>query len=148
SEDHRHRGGPRPLRPLDAGAADRLHRDALPEPAHLRALTMPLPDPTTFLLVLARVAGLVVAAPVLGHTLVPVRIRAGLAALVALALAPALGRVAEPPTLWALAGAVAVESALGAVVGLVAQLVLAGVELGGQVAGIPMGFGMASVFDP
>jgi len=109
---------------------------------------MPLPDPTTYLLVLARIAGLVVAAPVLGHALVPVRIRAGLAALVALALTPAVGAVPEPPTLWALAGALAVESALGVLVGLVAQLVLAGVELGGQVAGIQMGFGMASVFDP
>jgi flagellar biosynthesis protein FliR len=109
---------------------------------------MPLPDPTTFLLVLARVAGLVVAAPVLGHTLVPVRIRAGLAALVALALTPAVGTVPEPATLWGLAAALAVESAIGVVLGFVAQLVLSGAELGGQIAGIQMGFGMASVFDP
>ena len=109
---------------------------------------MPLPDPTTFLLVLARFAGLVVAAPVLGHALVPVRIRAGLAGLLALAIAPALPVAPAPADIWALAGALAVETALGTLVGLVVQFVLAGVELGGQVAGIQMGFGIANVIDP
>ena len=109
---------------------------------------MPLPDPTTFLLVLARFAGLVVAAPLLGHALVPVRVRAGLAAVLAVAIAPALPAVPEPATLPALAGALAVESALGTLLGLVAQFIVAGVELGGQLAGIQMGFGIASLIDP
>jgi flagellar biosynthesis protein FliR len=109
---------------------------------------MPLPDPTTFLLVLARFAGLVIAAPLLGHALVPVRIRAGLAALLALAITPALPPATPPETLWSLAGALAVESALGTVLGLVVQFIIAGVELGGQLAGIQMGFGIANLIDP
>jgi flagellar biosynthetic protein FliR len=109
---------------------------------------MPIPDPTTALLVLARVAGLVVGAPVLGHALIPVRVRAGLAALLALALTPAVPAVAPPPTLWALVAAVVVESALGLLIGLVAAFVVAGVQLGGQIAGVHMGFGMASLIDP
>ncbi len=109
---------------------------------------MPVPEPTTFLLVLARLAGLVLAAPIFGHALVPVRVRAGLAAVLAVAIAPALPAVPEPATLPALAGALAVESALGALVGLVAQFIFAGVELGGQLAGIQMGFGIASLIDP
>jgi flagellar biosynthesis protein FliR len=109
---------------------------------------MPLPDPTTFLLVLARFAGLVVAAPIFGHGLVPVRVRAALAAVLALALAPALPAAPPPATLWELAGTVAVESAVGVLVGLVAQFVFAGVELGGQLAGIQMGFGIANLIDP
>ena len=50
---------------------------------------MPIPDPVPFVLVLARIAGLILAAPVLGHALVPVRVRVALAAVFALALAPA-----------------------------------------------------------
>jgi flagellar biosynthesis protein FliR len=109
---------------------------------------MPLPDPTTFLLVLARFAGLVVAAPVLGHALVPVRVRAGLAAMLALAITPALPVAPPPADLWSLTGALAVETALGTLLGLVVQFVLAGVELGGQLAGIQMGFGIANLIDP
>jgi flagellar biosynthetic protein FliR len=110
---------------------------------------MPLADPTTFLLVLARLAGLVLAAPVLGHALVPLRVRAALAAVLALALAPALPvPAAAPGTLGALAGALAAESVLGVLLGLVAQLVLAGVELGGQLAGVQMGFGIGNLIDP
>jgi len=111
---------------------------------------MPLPDLTTFLLVLARIAGLVLAAPVFGHLLVPVRVRAGLAMVLAAALAPAVapGPAAAPATLAALAGALALESALGVLLGLVAQLVFAGVQLGGQIAGIQMGFGIVNLIDP
>jgi flagellar biosynthetic protein FliR len=105
---------------------------------------------TTVLLVLARIAGLVLAAPVFGHLLVPVRVRAGLAVVLAVALAPAVApaAVAPPATLWALGGALVRESALGVVLGLVTQLVFAGVQLGGQIAGMQMGFGMANLIDP
>ena len=111
---------------------------------------MPLSDLTTFLLVLARVAGLVLGAPVLGHLLVPVRVRAAFAVVLAVALAPAIGPAgaAAPATLWGLAGAVALESALGALLGLVAHFLFAGVLLGGQLAGIQMGLGLANLIDP
>ncbi|HLK11898.1 MAG TPA: flagellar biosynthetic protein FliR [Candidatus Binatia bacterium] len=110
---------------------------------------MPIPDPVPFLLVLARIAGLILAAPVFGHTLVPARVRVALAAVLALALAPALpAPAAAPATLWGLAGALAVESAVGVLLGFTAQLVFAGVALGGQLAGMQMGFGVASLFDP
>jgi len=110
---------------------------------------MPIPDPVPFVLVLARIAGLILAAPVLGHALVPVRVRVALAAVFALALAPALPAPAAPPTtVVGLAGAVAVESAVGVLLGFAAQLVFAGVALGGQLAGMQMGFGVASLFDP
>lgn len=110
---------------------------------------MPIPDPVPFLLVLARIAGLILAAPAFSHALVPVRVRVALAAILAAAIAPVLpAPVAPPATLWGLAGAVAVESALGVLLGFVAQLVFAGVALGGQLAGMQMGFGVASLFDP
>jgi flagellar biosynthetic protein FliR len=113
----------------------------MPTPAHL----------TTFLLVLARVAGLVIAAPMFGHLLVPVRVRAGLAAVIALALTPAIAAASTAPefdSVWTLAGALVVESALGALIGFVAQLVFAGVQLGGQMSGMQVGFGMVNLVDP
>ncbi|MFN8542722.1 MAG: flagellar biosynthetic protein FliR [Candidatus Binatia bacterium] len=110
---------------------------------------MPIPDPIPFLLVLARVAGLVLAAPLFGHLLVPLRVRIGLAVLLTVALVPVVPPpVALPTSLWGLGGAVAAESALGALMGFVAQLVFAGAQLGGQLAGIQMGFGMANLIDP
>jgi flagellar biosynthetic protein FliR len=108
-----------------------------------------IPDPARLVLVLARVAGLVVAAPVLGHLSVPIRVRAGFVVVLSLALASAVPPLAEPPaTIGALAGALVVESALGALLGFVAQLVFAGVQLGGQFVGIQMGLGMEGLIDP
>src|SRR5207249_127270 len=149
-EDRRASARPGALRPVDAGASHHLHHHALPEPARLRALTMTVPDPTLWLLVLARVAGLVLAAPVLGHLLVPVRVRMALAAILAAALVPAVGAApfTPPADLWSLGGMVAAESALGVLLGLVAQFIFAGVQLGGQLAGIQMGFGIANLIDP
>lgn len=111
---------------------------------------MALPAPLPFLLVVARVAGLVASAPLFAHGVVPVRVRAGVVGILGLALAPVVpGPVAGVEPSWpALAGLVAVEAAIGVLLGLVAQLVFAGVELGGQIAGVQVGFGVASVVDP
>jgi flagellar biosynthetic protein FliR len=109
-----------------------------------------VPDPVPFLLVVARLSGLVLASPLLGHGLVPARVRAGLVGVLALALAP----VVPVPNLdgatsaWVLAALLAAEGAVGVTLGLLAQLIFAGVQLGGQVAGIQIGFGIANVIDP
>jgi flagellar biosynthetic protein FliR len=102
----------------------------------------------TFVLVLARISGLMATAPVLGHLTVPVRVRAGFAGVLAAALAPVVTPAPEAASLFAVAGLVAVEGAVGVVIGLAAQLVLAGVQLGGQLAGIQMGFGIVNLIDP
>jgi flagellar biosynthetic protein FliR len=111
---------------------------------------MALPDPLPFLLVAARLAGLVLVSPVLGHGVVPLRVRAGLVGVLALALAPAVAALSleTSPSAWTAVGLVAVEGTVGVCLGLVAQLVLAGVQLGGQVAGVQMGFGVGSLVDP
>src|SRR5207253_887317 len=90
------------------------------------------------------------AAPVLGHRLVPVRVRVVLAAILAAALVPAVGAApfTPPADLWSLGGMLAAESALGVLLGLVAQFIFAGVQLGGQLTGIQMGFGIANLIDP
>jgi flagellar biosynthetic protein FliR len=111
---------------------------------------MALPDPLPFLLVTARLAGLVVMSPVFGHGLVPMRVRAGLVGVLALALAPAVATPAldGAPSALTVLWLVAVEGAIGACLGLVAQLVVTGVQLGGHVAGVQIGFGVGSAIDP
>jgi flagellar biosynthesis protein FliR len=108
------------------------------------------PDPLAFVLVVARLSGLVIASPIFGHGLVPARVRAGLVGVLALALAPVVPAPSLDPATpaWTLAGLVALEGAVGVCLGFVAQLIFAGVQLGGQVAGIQVGFGIANVIDP
>lgn len=112
-------------------------------------MAWPVPDPAAALLVLARLAGLLLTAPLLAHVLVPPRVRLGLAAALALAIAPVAVPTVQPPTdLGGFVGAIARESLIGALLGFVAQLVFAGVQLGGQLAGLEMGFGMVNLLDP
>jgi flagellar biosynthetic protein FliR len=107
-----------------------------------------IPDPVPVLLVLGRIAGLVVAAPLFGHLMVPLRVRAAFAMVLALALASVVKVPVVPRDLWDLAGAMAGETLVGATIGFLAQLVFAGVQLGGQIAGMQIGFGMANMVDP
>jgi len=111
---------------------------------------MAFPDPLPFVLVVARLCGLVLVSPIFGDGLVPARVRAGLVGVLALALAPVVPgpSLAAEPSGWTLAGLVAAEGAVGVLLGFVAQLVLAGVQLGGQVAGLQVGFGIANLLDP
>jgi len=112
-------------------------------------MTWPIPDPVAALLVLARIAGLLLTAPLLAHALVPPRVRVALAGVLALALAPVAGTAVLPAvSLPGFVAAIAVETAVGAMLGFIGQLVFAGVQLGGQLAGLEMGFGMANLLDP
>lgn len=107
-----------------------------------------IPDPVPVLLVLGRIAGLVLAAPMFGHLMVPLRIRAGFAMVLALALASVVPVPVLPRDVVQLAGAMAGETLIGATIGFLAQLIFAGVQLGGQMAGMQIGFGMANIVDP
>jgi flagellar biosynthetic protein FliR len=104
---------------------------------------------TTFLLVFFRVGAMAAVAPILGHRSVPVSHRAGLAVLLALLLTPV---VAPAPVdggdglrlILAIAG----EVLVGVVIGGIATLVVAAVQVGGELVGFQMGLGMGAVYDP
>ncbi|MFN3428657.1 MAG: flagellar biosynthetic protein FliR, partial [Candidatus Sericytochromatia bacterium] len=79
------------------------------------------------------------------------RMKIGLAFALALILAPFL--MNQPLTfdytnMWTLGLAVLQEIALGVFIGMMAQFLFVAVQFAGQVVGLQMGFGMASVFDP
>jgi flagellar biosynthetic protein FliR len=104
----------------------------------------------SFLLAFFRVGAMLAVAPVLGHRSVPVPHRAGLAGLFALVLAPLLARPAGgiAQDMLGLTLAVAGEVFVGLTIGFVATLVLAGVEIAGELIGLQMGLGLGAIFDP
>lgn len=103
-----------------------------------------------FLLVLTRFSGVMATAPVLGSGGVPMRIRVGLAAATALLVTPLISALPEPlpgePLPFGLLAAG--ELIIGLCIGFVASLVLAAVQMGGQIIDMQSGFGMMNIFNP
>lgn len=83
------------------------------------------------LLVFARCAGFVFRAPGFSHPSVPHTVRAGLAVVLAIALAPAV-HVSHSPDGAALAMALAIEAGVGAAMGFAASMLYDGAYAGGR----------------
>lgn len=111
--------------------------------AQLLAWITPLLWP--FIRVLAMFSSL----PVLGTRTVPVRVRLGLAALVALAAQPSLPAMPvvalDSPLAFAI---VAQQVVIGLAVGIAVRIVFAAVEYAGEITGLQMGLNFAGFFDP
>jgi len=105
------------------------------------------------LIVAFRLGGLMLFSPILASAAVPVRVRAGLAFLVAAASYPLLherGVVTVPAELdlLMLGGLIAREAAIGAVVGWLAMLPLMIAQTAGQAISTQLGLAFAEVYDP
>jgi flagellar biosynthetic protein FliR len=104
---------------------------------------------TTFLLVFFRVGAMVAVAPILGHRSVPVSHRAGLAVLLALLLTPVVGRApVDGGDGLGLGLAIAGEVLVGVAIGAVATLVVAAVQVAGELVGFQMGLTIGAAYDP
>ena len=103
-----------------------------------------------FTLVLARVSGLVMTAPIFGSNDVPVRVRAMLAATISFLLFPSQWNtaVADPGTNLHYAILLASELIIGLALGLGVMILFSGVQLAGQMMGRIGGLMLADVFDP
>lgn len=104
-----------------------------------------------FLLVLFRLSGLAVFAPVVGSPLIPARVRLLLMFMLAVAIYPTLPADQQAPVrldLLSLAPAVAAETMIGLTIGLIAALPMYAVQLGGQVMGQQVGLGLAGIYNP
>ena len=104
---------------------------------------------TAFLWPFTRIAALIAASPVFGHTALPARVKIGLAAFVTLIVAPALPAMPQA-TVFSAAGVwiMAMQLLIGAALGITMQLVFAAVEMAGTLVGLQMGLGFATFFDP
>ena len=116
-------------------------------------LSLSLPRLVALLLALARVSGLLLLAPILSSRVAPVRVRAALAFFLAVAMLPVLP--AEAASTFAIGAGplglctgVAREITIGVAIGLVAQFIMGGAQMAGQLSGIQMGVGLANLIDP
>jgi flagellar biosynthetic protein FliR len=103
----------------------------------------------TLLWPLARVLGLVMVAPVLGHASVPVRVKIGLGVFVTLIVAPTLPPVPQVALAsWSGLFILGREILIGIGIGFVMRIAFAAIEAAGEIMGLQMGLGFASFFDP
>lgn len=107
-----------------------------------------------FLLLLGRVVGFFVVAPVFGGIGVPATVRAGLIVFTAVVLVGPVGSAAPWPEGVIFEGSpwayllIAGELLLGAALGFIVLLFFTAVQIAGQLMDIPLGFGMVNVLDP
>ncbi|WP_306547017.1 flagellar biosynthetic protein FliR [Desulfobulbus sp.] len=111
---------------------------------------VPLQQFQTFLLCLARVIALVAVIPAFAGIQMSGQIKIGLAVMTSLLLFPAMAPYTPKVTLsmTGLGLLIVNEVLLGAMIGLVSQMVFAAVSFGGTVIGYQMGFAAANIFDP
>ncbi len=103
-----------------------------------------------FLLVLTRVGGLIVVAPIWSSKAIPMRVRALLAIGIALIISPLFWHtpIDNPGDLVHLAMLMTCEFAVGLALGLAVMICFSGIELTGQVLGQMTGMSLASVASP
>lgn len=103
-----------------------------------------------FVVILARISGLFVSAPVLNSGNVPVQIKGAFAFVLALVFFPVVTapQISANPDPVSIALLATIEFGVGALIGFSAQLLYTGITLAGEVIGFQMGLGIANVFDP
>ncbi len=103
-----------------------------------------------FLLVLARILGVIILAPVLGSRNIPPQLKIGLSFIVALmvfsVLKPSL--LTTPDNIFSYILLVAGEVVVGLAIGFVSQLFFTAIQLAGQAIDMQMGFSIVNVIDP
>ncbi len=113
-----------------------------------------------WLMVLFRLSGIFIFAPMLGAATIPGRIKVFLAVGLSLCVYPMLLSSSRPSAamigsfidaplhLWSLGAAVAIELLIGLVIGYGASLPLMAAQVGGHVIDQQIGLGLAGIFNP
>jgi flagellar biosynthetic protein FliR len=102
-----------------------------------------------FVFPLARILALISSSPVLGNKQIPIRIKIGLAMLITFVIAPTINM---PPNIEPASAEglfILVQQILvGLAMGFTMRLIFTAVEMAGDLAGMQMGLGFASFYDP
>lgn len=103
----------------------------------------------TFMLVLFRVAGMMIFAPLFGSDWIPARVKVLLAIVLAMGMCAAIDSPVElPQTSWELALGIGGEMAFGIAMGLVLSFTFIAAQWAGEMIGHQMGLNLSEVFDP
>jgi flagellar biosynthesis protein FliR len=104
-----------------------------------------------FILVLLRVSAIIVTIPVISDATVPARFKAALSILITLIIFPIiLPKIPKTANfnvlilMYRMAG----EVMIGVIIGFAARMVLAGIQMAGDMVGFQMGLSIANIIDP
>jgi flagellar biosynthetic protein FliR len=116
----------------------------------METFEIPLHPLLVFLVVLARIGGLVTFAPFWSHGAATAKIRVILAFVISIALTPIIAtKIQTPPDeIYAFSLILMGELVIGMVMGFVGKLVFLGFELAAHFLGSQMGFALAGTIDP
>ncbi len=103
-----------------------------------------------WLVVFVRASALSLQAPVFGSPLVPVPVRVGLSAVLAMGLAPVVHpTIGSPPSDWIpLMSRLVSEALIGLVMGYGVSLIIGAAALAGELIDMKMGFGLMQLLNP
>lgn len=103
----------------------------------------------TLIFPLTRILAMISSSPVLGNKQVPVRIKIGLSALITIIIAPTIGEI-PPVAVGSTQGLLIMiqQIIIGVAMGFTMRLIFTAVEMAGELAGLQMGLGFASFYDP
>lgn len=104
----------------------------------------------TFVLVVFRLAGMMLASPFFGSARVPRRVKLMCALVMALGVTPVIAarQARLPQTEWELALGIGGELVFGLAIGMTLSLTFVAVQWAGEIIGQQMGLGIGSAFDP
>jgi flagellar biosynthetic protein FliR len=107
-------------------------------------------DVVAFVLILVRLAGLFITAPVYSSRNIPPQLKAAWVLLMTFLVFPVVSYQTStlPAPGLALGLSVVKEAAIGMCLGFGAQLLFTGIQMAGQIIDIQMGLGMATIIDP
>ena len=103
-----------------------------------------------FLLVIIRLSGMFIMAPIYSDKAIPTMVKAGFAIILAIVILPSVSGYESLPVVtsnWQLAGLVFNEILIGFIIGLTFRLIFVGVMTAGTFVGYQMGFMFAQMFD-
>lgn len=102
----------------------------------------------TFVLLTARIGGLMSTAPLWSMTAMPMRLRSAITLLVALLLLPGAAPVPAPAEVLDFPLPVLTEMAIGSAIGLVAAVIVHAATMAGEVLSLQMGLSLGPAYSP
>lgn len=98
---------------------------------------------------LVRILAMISTAPVLGNKQVPKRVKIGLSALLAIIIAPTIPFIPQIPVGSPQGLLIIIQQIIiGVAMGFTMRLIFTAIEMAGELAGLQMGLGFASFYDP
>jgi len=102
-----------------------------------------------FIFPLTRILAMIASSPILGNRQIPARIKVGLSILLTIIIAPTIGAMPQVAVSSPQAILIMIQQVIiGVAMGFTISLIFSAVEMAGELAGLQMGLGFASFYDP